>query len=93
MYPSTLTGYEMYNQLVGLTDSWFASIDSGIWTGPFAKEMSYELTYFDWIGNPSQPLIAVTGQSSDATTPEPATMLMFGMGLLTLPFARRLRKK
>jgi hypothetical protein len=26
-------------------------------------------------------------------TPEPATMLMFGMGMLALPFARRLRKK
>ena len=28
-----------------------------------------------------------------AATPEPATMLMFGMGLCTLPFARRLRRK
>ena len=30
---------------------------------------------------------------SAATTPEPATMLMFGLGLAGLPFVRRLRKK
>ncbi len=31
--------------------------------------------------------------SEPSTAPEPATMLMFGMGMLALPFARRLRKK
>jgi|GEM_PF-5397750 len=89
---STLSEATILNQLKSLTDSWFASINSEIWTGPFAEETLYELTYFTSVGATSQPLIAVTGQSSDAAVPEPATILLWILGTLGAigtSFARR----
>jgi hypothetical protein len=62
--------------------------------------VDYDLTVYVAEGGKtvSQTLISVTGSpnrepfESTTATPEPATMLIFGLGLAGLGFARRMKK-
>ena len=93
LYESTLTTQQMLDEIVSLTDSWFASIESGTWDARFAKNMSYEITYYSWIDNPSQNLLlAVRDPSSNNGVPEPATILLWTLGTLCAAGASWTRK-
>ena len=83
LYVSTLTPQQMYEAIIDLTKSWFASIKTGIWTGQFAEETFYELTYFTAVDDPSlQPLLLAVVNPSSNGVPEPATILLWTLGTL-----------
>jgi len=81
----------LYNEIVSLTDHWFAAFaDESLWGPNYARTDIPLYVYVAEGGtHVSQTLLSVTPPA----VPEPATMLIFGLGTLALPFARRLRKK
>jgi hypothetical protein len=88
----------LYMKYYDLLESWYDAIENGIW-----DLLGYDYDPVNvtvWTGNkpnsytPGTSYIGVdTRYEPTADTPEPATMLIFGMGLAALPLARRLRKK
>ncbi|MDR0335882.1 MAG: PEP-CTERM sorting domain-containing protein, partial [Planctomycetaceae bacterium] len=84
------SGY--YNTAVGVINSWLDAITGAItWESiGYDTVVDHTLTVYVAEGGTdvSQTLISVVSP----TTPEPATMLMFGIGLLTLPVLLRRRK-
>lgn len=77
--------------LKSLTDQWFSGIMTGAWAAEFAETALYEITYFAASGNASQPFFAITGEAASAATPEPASMLIMGIGLAGAALLRRKR--
>lgn len=79
--------------MADMVNGWFTGIYTGVWDERFADEISYELTYFVATDSPSQPFISATGINDSAATPEPATLLIMGLGLTGLPFLYRRKKQ
>ena len=80
----------LFNDVISLTSSWFSAIaDEPMWVAMGYGKTDLELTVYVAEGGThvSQTLISTTAPA--AVTPEPATILMFGMGVLALPFCRR----
>ena len=80
---------DFHAESFALTSGWFASLASGDWTGDFAVETFWDITFFAPLSHaPSQALIAVTGVQQPVV-PEPATLAMLGLGLAGLGVAHR----
>lgn len=80
-----------FKNTTDLVNSWFAALaDPSLWT---TAQTDLELTVYvaDGGTHVSQTLISTVAPTS--VTPEPAGILIFGMGLLALPVARRLRNR
>jgi hypothetical protein len=88
---ASYTAKNMLTQVANLSSSWFASIDSGFWADPYATATPWEITYFN-AGTVSQPFVSVTGVRESTSTPEPATLLVMGLGLAGAACMRRRRK-
>ena len=83
---------DLFNEVVTLSNFWLKAItDESLW-GPDYTKNDYELTVYVAEGGThgSQTIITTPRPGS---TPEPATMTILGLGLLTLPFVRYLRKQ
>ena len=73
----------MFRELIA---GWLESVKTGIWDDAFATAYNYDVTVF--AGDRYKSFFTV----SEAVVPEPATMLMVGLGLAGLGLARRSRK-
>lgn len=83
------------NELANLTDSYLQAMQGDCTWESLGLEYTpgVNLIVYTAVGT-SQPLIRVDGPtSSNAATPEPATLLVLGLGLAGLPAVRRFRKK
>lgn len=94
--PNVLSGAlvdtTFYNQITALTNSWLsAATGATAWDAKYATATDYDLTVYVAEGgtNISQTFLSTKGP---ATTPEPASMLIFGLGIAVLPIARRFRR-
>lgn len=94
----------LYNEVTKLTNNWLAaSLNESLWTGLGYGKTDLEVYVYVAEGgtHASQTILSTrepnrveTSETPEAITPEPASMLMAGIGLLAFPFARRvLRKK
>ncbi|MDR3197827.1 MAG: PEP-CTERM sorting domain-containing protein [Planctomycetaceae bacterium] len=83
---------DYYNTAVGVINSWLDAITGDItWESiGYGTITDHTLTVYVAEGgqNVSQSFISVVSP----TTPEPATILMFGIGIIALPCLRRVRK-
>lgn len=91
-HSSSFVDDDYYNTAVSTMNSWFNAITGSItWESiGYGTVTDHELTVYVAEGgtNISQTFISVVSP----VTPEPATMLMFGIGLFALPLLRRARK-
>ncbi|MDR3110016.1 MAG: PEP-CTERM sorting domain-containing protein [Planctomycetaceae bacterium] len=83
---------DFYNSAVGLANSWFDAIAGNVnWDLiGYDTVTNYDLTIYVAEGGKdiSQTFISVVN-TEDAATPEPASMLIFGLGIAGLGLARR----
>ena len=90
---SLLSANEMYSEILRLTDSWFAGINTGIWPEQFSRETLFELTYYTSDGDLSQPLLLAVLHPPSSDVPEPATILLWTLGTLGTAGASWVRKR
>ena len=91
VYPGSKSSYtaaQANAEFHALIDGWFVGLSTGVWDSRFADELNYDVTVY--AGDNYKSFFSVT-EGTPPVTPEPASLLMVGLGLAGVPFLRRKR--